>query len=314
MSQEDLDRPRGTNKLLIGLLAGCGVLVLLCAGAIGAGVYAVSRLLGPTTFPAQTEDYADARRSFHTQLTRKGPAPQPWQKEKPPPGVRVIDYPSGDLSLQAWVSPPPADASAKKPAVLFLHGGWAFDHTDWEQAQPFRDAGFVVMTPILRGENGQLGAFSMFYDEVDDVLAAAEALAKLPYVDADRLYVAGHSAGGTLTLLAALTSKRVRAAGAFSGSPDQVRFIHGREGEAPFDTTNSPELQMRSPLAFPKSFKCPVRLYYGSAEFFFAASSKKTAQLAKEAGLDVEAVEVPGDHFTSVPEAMRRCITFFQEH
>src|SRR5262249_407268 len=160
----------------------------------------------------------------------------------------------------------------------------ALHTTDWKQAQPFRDAGFVVMTPILRGENGQPGAFSMFYDEVDDVLAAAEALAKLPYVDADRLYVAGHSAGGTLPLLAALTSKRFRAAGAFSGSPDQVRFIHGREAEAPFDATNARELQMRSPLAFPKSFQCPVRLYYGSAEFFFAASSKKTAQLAKEAG------------------------------
>jgi hypothetical protein len=36
----------------------------------------------------------------------------------------------------------------------------------WEDAKPYRDAGFVVMTPMLRGENGQAGAWSYFYDEV----------------------------------------------------------------------------------------------------------------------------------------------------
>ena len=46
----------------------------------------------------------------------------------------------------------------------------------------------------LRGENGQPGAFSMFYDEVEDVLAAAEYLAKLPDVDPARVFVSGHSA------------------------------------------------------------------------------------------------------------------------
>ncbi len=39
------------------------------------------------------------------------------------------------------------------------------------------------MMPIFRGENGQSGAFSCFYDEVDDVPAAAEYLIKQPYVD-----------------------------------------------------------------------------------------------------------------------------------
>ena len=40
-------------------------------------------------------------------------------------------------------------------------------------AQPYRDAGYIVMIPILRGENGQPGFYTMFYDEVDDVLGAA---------------------------------------------------------------------------------------------------------------------------------------------
>src|SRR5678816_999790 len=39
------------------------------------------------------------------------------------------------------------------------------------------------MTPILRSENGSPGAYSLFYDEVDDIVAAAEALAQLPRGD-----------------------------------------------------------------------------------------------------------------------------------
>jgi len=43
----------------------------------------------------------------------------------------------------------------------------------------------------------------MYHDEVDDVRAAAASLAKLPFVDPGRVFLAGHSAGGTLTMLAA---------------------------------------------------------------------------------------------------------------
>jgi dipeptidyl aminopeptidase/acylaminoacyl peptidase len=209
------------------------------------------------------------------------------------------------------VAPPDG---ARRPAVLFLHGGFAFGADDWEQTLPFRRAGFVVLTPTLRGENGLPGAYSMFYNEVDDVLAAADTLAGLPYVDSSRLYVAGHSVGGTLTMLAVLTSNRFRAAASFSGSPDQVAWARGQSELVPFDPSDQQEFQMRSPLAFPRSFKCPTRLYYGSRELLFSSSSKKTAQLARAAGLDVEAVSVPGDHFTSVEPALQQAIAFFKQH
>jgi dipeptidyl aminopeptidase/acylaminoacyl peptidase len=296
--------------VLLGALAGCGLLTLLACGGLVAGVY--YWVAAPTSFPEQTEDYAQARAAFRTQLVRRGPAPQPGDQELPPAGVREVEYSSDGLRLKAWVSGPPA-GGGRHPAVLFLHGGFAFGEDDWEQAQPFRDAGFVVLIPILRGENGQPGHYTMFYDEVNDVLAAAEALARLPYVDPNRLYVAGHSAGGTLALLAALTSPRFRAAAAFSGSPDQVSFVRGQMELVPFNPSDQKEYQMRSPLAFARSFKCPTRLYHGDEEWGFRPSSKKTAEKARAAGLDVEAVSVPGDHFTSVPEAMRRAIAFFRQ-
>ncbi len=276
--------------------------------------------LAPTAFPPQTEDYAEARNKFKTKLLEQNPSPQPWDVVEVPPGVTELEYVSGQLRLKAWVSSSPGPGAEKKPAVLFLHGGFAFVEEDWEQAKPFRDAGYVVMIPILRGENGLPGSFSLYYDEVDDVLAAADVLAKLPHVDAKRLFVAGHTAGGTLALLAAMTSPRFRAAGAFSGSPDQGR---GREDwgggflVSPFDPTDQRELQMRSPLAFPASFKCPVRLYFGSEELQLKSSCQKLADLGKEKKLDVAAVEVPGNIMTSVEvakAAMKQCIKFFQQH
>lgn len=335
-------RPSSEKKILVGILIGVGVLMLLGGVGIGA-IFWLMRSAGssdeqlaslppsfagpplnrpnpfaqppanrPAPFAEQTEDYAEARKHFRTTLIRQRPAPQQWQPEMPPQGVIEMEYISGNLRLKAWVSGPPRDR-VRRPAVLFLHGGFAFGADDWEQAKPYRDAGFLTMTPMLRGENGLPGSYSMFYNEVEDVLAAAETLAKLPYVDDKRLYVAGHSVGGTLTMLAAMTSKRFRAAAPFSGSPDQVAWASGQLQLVPFDRADRREFQMRSPLAFPRSFKCPVRLYYGSEEIFFASTSQKMAQLAKEANRDVEAVRVPGSHLSSVGPAMRQSIAFFRQ-
>jgi dienelactone hydrolase len=301
--------PGGGNKMLLGGLLGCGLLALLCCGGIaGIGWWAAA----PTAFPEQKEDYAQARKNFQTKLVRQAAAPQGWQREVPPAGVSEINYTSGNLALKAWVNQPPAN-DVRRPAVLFLHGGFAFGADDWDQAQPFRDAGFVVMIPMLRGENGLPGVYSMFYNEVDDVLAAAETLAQQPGVDGNRLYVAGHSVGGTMALLSAMTSSRFRAAASFSGSADQVAWARGQPEVVPFDPADQREFQMRSPLAYPRSFKCPVRLYYGNEEFLFSLSTPKLAQAATAANLDVQAMQVPGDHMSAVEPAMKQCIVFFKQ-
>jgi dienelactone hydrolase len=262
------------------------------------------------------EDYAQARERFRTRLTRKGPSPQPFDPVEPPTGVIEIEYPSGDLRLKAWLSRP-ADERGKHPAVLFLHGGFAFGAEDWEISQPYRTAGYVVLAPMLRGENGQPGAYSFYYDEVADVLAAAEYLCKLPYVNADNLYIAGPSAGGTLVLLAAMTSKQFRGAASFSAMTDQVLFCKHAKNAArdiPVDITNLRELQVRSPLAYAASFKCPARLYYGSEEPHLGPMSRRTASLAKARALNVEAIQVEGDHGTSVPPGIQQSIAFFQKN
>lgn len=184
-------------------------------------------------------------------------------------------------------------------------------------SQPFREAGFVVMSPILRAENGQAGNFSMYYDEVTDVVAAAEYLRHASYVDSKRIFVAGHSVGGTMTMLAALTYKHFRAAASLSGSPDQLLYIKyapGAKDRAPFDVANIRELEMRSPLAYAAYFKCPLRIYYGSQELHLELTSQRTAELAREHHLDVQAVKIEGNHLTQVPAAVKETIQFFEQN
>jgi dienelactone hydrolase len=313
---DDDDRPRPRRRppprsqakiwLIVGGVV-VGLIILGCGGIFFLGW----RAFQPTSFPEQTEDYVQARSHFQTKLLKQGAAPQPFDPVVLPPGVDEVEYTSGNLKLKAWVTHPEPRA-ARKPAVLFLHGGFAFGEDDWDMTRPFQDAGYVVMTPMLRGENGLPGSYSMFYNEVDDVVAAADSFAKMPHVDSKRMYIAGHSVGGTITLLTAMTSNRFRAAASYSGSTDQVVWARAEGDEVvPFDKSNKLEFQMRSPLAYPRSFKCPVRMFYGSQEIGFASGCKKTAELAKKANLDVEAVQVPGDHFSAVDPAMRQTIMFF---
>jgi len=165
---------------------------------------------------------------------------------------------------------------------------------------------------MLRGENGQPGDYSLFFDELSDVLKAAEFLATRPEVDASHIYVAGHSIGGTLTLLAAMASDRFCEAASFSGSADQIAWSSGQPGIIPFDRSNVREFQMRSPIAFATSFKCPVRIYYGSSEKFSSRGSQQLASLARQARLDVMAISVPGDHFSAVPHEIQESIKFFR--
>jgi dipeptidyl aminopeptidase/acylaminoacyl peptidase len=264
----------------------------------------------PDPPPLLTADYAVARQTFKTRLTESGPSPDEPEPLKPPPGAERISYRSGELELAAWVTPGPGSAGVR-PALLFLHGGDVLGEGHWDLTLPYRRAGYRVLVPALRGENGLPGAYSGFYDENNDVLAAAEALAGLPGVDRNQVFVAGHSMGGTQTLLAALSSKLFRGAAAFSGSPNAWTFFKRFPEMVRFDTADEREFEMRSAVCFAASFKCPVRIFHGSAETRLKPASVLTAERARKAGLDVETASIPGDHFSALPEEIHRSMIFF---
>ncbi|MBE7184979.1 MAG: prolyl oligopeptidase family serine peptidase [Methylobacterium mesophilicum] len=278
---------------------------------------AVSALLPPaaTAAPAEPplvlEDYARARAAFRTTLVRRGPAPDKGDPLTPPPGARGIGYRSGTAELTAWLPEETGKARVKRPGVLVLHGGNALWHGHWDIARPYVEAGYVAMMPALRAENGLPGAFSGFYDETDDVLAAANVLKELPGVDPARLFIAGHSVGGTLTLLGALASPLFRAAASFSPNPDARAFFRHFPQDIRFDVSDPREFDMRSPVCFAQSFKCPVLMLHGSQETKSEKVIRLTAERARAKGLAVERGIVPGDHGSAIPGEAAESLRFF---
>lgn len=256
------------------------------------------------------DDYALARQRFQTHLIKKGPAPDEPQPLSPPHGARRLDYRSGPLSLAAWISEN-ADRSTPGPAVLFLHGGNALWQGHWDLTRPYVEAGYVAMMPAVRAENGLPGNFSGFYDETADVLAAGEVLRAQPGVDPARLYLAGHSVGGTLTLLAAMSTPMFRAAAAFSANPDARAFFRRFPQDIRFDAADSQEFDMRSALSYATSLKCPVLMLHGSEETHSEAAVRLTAERAQAAGLKVSHGIIKGGHTSAIPGESAESLRFF---
>lgn len=253
-----------------------------------------------------------ARRSFVTKLYVKGPAPQEYRDEQPPPGVQEVRYPSGDLQLKGWLSGPPSPPSGqeRRPAVVYLHGGFAFSASDWADARPFAEAGFVLFMPMLRGENGNPGFHESFYGEVDDAVAAGEYVKSLPYVDGDRIFVVGHSAGGVLAVLASMMPSVYKEAASFSGYLSMRRFVSSSPDElVPYSRTRPEEIVLRDPHEFVSSLRIPVVLY---ADLTNQEQAERFAARAKEAGKPCEIVSVPGDHATMVAPSVSRAIERFR--
>lgn len=262
-----------------------------------------------------TGDYERERHRFRTHLLSKGPAPDKYETLTAPAGADQIFYRTGygeELELIAWVSK--YERTRKpKPAVLVLHGGNAMGQGHWSLlAKPYVDAGYVVMVPSMRGENGQKGNFSGFYDEVDDVLSAADRLQHLPGVDPHRLFLAGHSVGGTLTMLAAMSSRRFRAAAPMSGNPDAFAFFARYPQDIRFDDKNPREFQMRSAICYARSFKCPMRVTHGTEEVHFATRVGLLAKRAHAGGVKMDVATVTGGHTTALPGEIAQSIQFFR--
>jgi pimeloyl-ACP methyl ester carboxylesterase len=247
--------------------------------------------------PASTgQTLAEARRGFVTAVRAvAGTYPLPS-----PPANLFVPIPltnNRGAALPAFVTPDPRDGR-RHPAIVWITGGnssalgdfWTADaESDDESVSAFRKAGVVVMFPSLRGGHVGTGGREYFLGEADDVLAAAEQLARLPYVDADRIYLGGHSTGGTLALLVAETSERFR--GVFAFGP-VARVDRYPTPMVPAELVGLPEAErrLRSPIYWLHGITTPTYVIegraspnIGDAEEMCAASPRVTCLLVEGA-------------------------------
>jgi dipeptidyl aminopeptidase/acylaminoacyl peptidase len=238
----------------------CAAALALLAGCKPGGS------LGP---PDTSRSLAEARKGFVTKLVRQERADEPV--EDPPAAVfRKVKYDTAVGKCSAYLTPDPNDGK-KHPAIVWITGGdcnsidpvWKAAPRDNDQtAGQYRAAGIVMMFPSLRGGNDNPGFKENFYGEVDDVLAAADTLAKLDYVDPKRIYLGGHSTGGTLALLVAEMPNPFRAVISF-GPVDDITGYGGQFTEA-VNFKDKREVELRSPGQWLHSIRCPTFVFEGT--------------------------------------------------
>jgi dienelactone hydrolase len=250
------------------LLLGAGIVVAAC-GKRAPEAAPETTLTGAAPVvkeAAPPGTLAAARQSFASKLRDRQPRGEP--AKAPPPGVLdLVRYPSQVGPLAAYVSPAPPDGK-KHPAIVWLTSGFdnGIDDAFWRpapssndpSARAFREAGIVLLAPSLRGGNDNPGRREILLGEVDDVVAAAEWVAKLPYVDPDRVYLGGHGPGGTLALLVAASTPRFRAVFAFGPVADARSYAGTILGLA-----DENEARVRSPIHYMKTIRTPTFLIEG---------------------------------------------------
>jgi acetyl esterase/lipase len=271
-------------------LIGLSLLPFLLAGCTSSGATGAASL-------------TQARQGFQTSL-------QPQQDTKeaaevaPASVFSTVKYTAPGGQLAAYVSPNPGDGK-KHPAIVWITGGdcntigdvWTPAPPDNDQtAAAFRKAGIVMMFPSLRGGNDNPGAKEGFLGEVDDVLAASKYLESQTYVDPKRIYLGGHSTGGTLALLTAECSDRFRAVFAF-GPVEDISGYGADSGFLPFDIKNEQEVQLRSPGYWLDSVRSPTWVLEGSGGNIESLRALEQAS----SNVNLHFVEVKGaNHFSAL--------------
>ncbi len=182
------------------------------------------------------------------------------------------------------VKPPGFDANKKYPALLLIHGGpqgawddaWGYR---WN-AQMFASHGYVVMMP---NPHGSTGYGQKFVEEISgdwggaayqDLMAAADYLASLPYVDSSRLGAAGASFGGFMINWIAGHTHRFKALVSHDGVYDQ-RSMYGETEELWFPEWEFKGLPWEqhalyekwSPSNFVQNIQTPMLLIEGELDF-----------------------------------------------
>lgn len=262
-------------------------------------------------------EFMSLRESYKSQLTKKTSAPQKYKELPVLDNASLITYESGDLSLKALISNN-VDENKKHPAIVFVHGGFAFDIGYWEIAKPYIDSGFIVMTPMLRGENGNQGNYELIYGEVDDVIAAGKYLKELSYVDPDNIFLVGHSSGGAISMLASMMPSDYKAISSFGGAPldlqAELNANKQLEQIIPFDTSISTEFDLRTPIKYPHCVSKPLYMFVESESHIPGIQdlTKSFSEKIKENGMESEYYVIQGNHVSALDESVKKSIEIFK--
>ena len=250
----------------------------------------------------QTQTLLEAKSNFTTKIVATGETQIP--ADTPTAGdFELIKYQAPAGRLAAYLTADPGDGK-QHPAIVWITGGdnnsigdvWSpQDRSNDQSVSAFRRAGIVMMFPSQRGGNENPGKREGFYGEIDDILAATDHLEKLTYVDANQIYLGGHSTGGTVVMLVGECSTRYRAI--FSLGPVAAAQQYG--GQFVYcDPNDEEEMRLRSPIHWMHSVQSPMYVFEGENGNWDGAVKMMAA---KNTNPFIRFFKIAGhDHFTVI--------------
>jgi len=237
---------------------------------------------------------------------------------------RAVTFKAPDgVTVHGQLFEPPASAgqSAKKPAVIFVHGGpprqmllgWHYSRyysNSYAVNQYLASKGYIVLSVNYRLGIGyghefhhpeNAGAWGA--SEYQDVKAGAEYLRSLPSVDGSRIGIWGGSYGGFLTAMALARDSDLFAAGVdlhgvHDWTTDLGRRLSGlKEGYEKADAAKAEEVAWKSsPVSSIATWKSPVLLIQGDDDR--NVRFQQTVDLARRldaAGVPYEEIVIPDE-------------------
>lgn len=256
--------------------------------------------------------YLNVRKFIKTKLTKQLKAPQTYSKLKEVNNtIKLVHYESDGKELKGLLDTTNIEQNKKKPAVLYLHGGFSLGYGDVSDCELFTKAGYIVFAPSYRGENGNEGNYELFAGEVNDAKEALMWLSKQTYVNKDSVFVFGHSIGGGMSLLLSLhPNLPINKAGSCAGLYPPETFMEWAKEDAnmiPFNPKNELEVLLRCPVAHLYYLMRPHQMYIGK-EDGFSDYKEYLKELYSDAKLKLNLIEVEGDHQESLENAIQKFI------
>jgi len=281
-----------------------GVLKGLAGAGIGLGLACAH-----SGAPSASRSFVQRRAGHRTVLEREGPSPGKWRERQPPEGAEAVHYPSEVGPLLAYYAAPDV-SKGPAAALVYFHGEFSLHPADFDRVRPFVDAGFAVMTPSLRGENGNPGRFELLYGELDDARAAITWLLDQEGVDASRVFALGHSVGGALSALLSLDARTPLVSTASAGgiyvpetfvrwraNPKQSNLVR-------FDPSIADERELRALGPHVAQMARPHIAYVGDADRAILRNARTVAAAATEHHTRFSVEVVPGDHGSMIEPAV----------
>lgn len=252
--------------------------------------------------------YRQLRHAFKSALVKTLKAPQYYDEDEVlPPNISEVYYPSEGRNLKGLLHTSNIDSTQKTKALVYLHGGFALGYPDVTDCQSFIDAGYIVFAPAYRGENGNEGNFEYFYGEVADAENAVKWLSKQAYIDADNIFVFGHSIGGGLSALLSLNDNcpsKLNGSSAGLYVKESLIELIGAEN-VPFDTSNDEEYLFRCPIYTLNRLPRKHMMYIGT-EDFYKEYNTFILELYGKIPNNFKVFEMSGDHFSSLEPSMKK--------